>query len=62
MGKNKKPFSELRKQHQIELMARFSGTLKNQILNDIEKGISGSELIREMAQQYYDTKANKHNY
>lgn len=46
----------------LRVVSRFSGTLKNNFLNDVKKGYKGSDLIRQMAIEYYERKSDKNSY
>jgi hypothetical protein len=66
MGTNrKKSINELRETPVVRVVSRFTGTLKNRFLKDLETGIEASDLIRDMAREYYskrDNEATKHRY
>jgi len=46
----------------LRVVSRFSGSLKNKFLEDVKKGYKGSDLIRQMAIEFYDRKSDKNSY
>jgi muconolactone delta-isomerase len=61
----KKTIQELKEQPKIHVISRFSGKLKNLFLQDLEKGVEASDLLREMAREYYKNRedgSSKHGY